>query len=335
MENSLIINICDYMIKKTLLTFNLFMWPLSGYANGNSVITQYDAATVSEVLNREVPDLSVDSLNIIPTGWDHLVAEVNGEWIFRFPRAEGSVANLEREKQLLDYLKTHITLPIPHFHYFGTDTAFVGYRKIQGIPLSGKIYTALDLDMQRNIANTLALFFTQLHRGVSVQQALQLGYTSYYPPLEGIECELFGTLPVDIDMMLQKAVTYARGDLSKEQNLVFFHKDVSGDNLAFNATTGQIIGVFDFTDAGIGPYSWEIGELFSIHAELACLTAEIYANMNKVPNPLIGGAADYILRKATMLLEARRKGDLNDEMHWLKELCDFLPFWHDVLDGAE
>ncbi len=121
------------MINKKLLIFNLIYWlwrPQSGWANGSTVIKQYDAATISEVLNREVPDITIGSLNIIQTGWDHLVVEVNGEWIFRFPRADGSVANLEREKQLLDYLKTHITLSIPHYHYFGTDTAFVGYGKI-------------------------------------------------------------------------------------------------------------------------------------------------------------------------------------------------------------
>ncbi len=167
-----------------------------------------------------------------------------------------------------------------------------------------------------------------------MEQALQLKYTKYYPPLEEIECDLLGTLPVNIDMMIQKALTYARENLSKEQDLVFLHKDFSGNNLAFNETTGQIIGVFDFSDAAIGPYSWEFGHLFSTHAELVSLTAEIYANMNNVPNPLVGGAADYILRKATLILEARRKGNLQDEMNLLKELCDFIPIWHDALDDA-
>lgn len=297
-----------------------------------TVIKQYDVATISEVLHREVPDLAINSINIIETGWDHLVAEVNGDWIFRFPRTEGSITNLEREKQLLDYLKNHITLAIPHYHYFGTDTAFVGYRKIPGISLNPQVYAGLDLNVRRNIATTLALFFTELHHAVSREQALQLGYTNIIRPLEEIESILVDTLPMDIAIMIQKAVAYARKDLSKEQDLVFFHQDVNGDNSAFNATTGQIIGVFDFSDAGIGPRSWEFAELFFIDAELAKLTTEIYAKMNNVPNPLIGGAADYILRKATLMLETRKKGNSQDEMNLLKGLCDFLPIWHDVLD---
>lgn len=59
-----------------------------------TVITAYTAAAVSEVLNREIPDLAINSITIIETGWDHLVAEINGAWIFRFPRTEGSIANL-------------------------------------------------------------------------------------------------------------------------------------------------------------------------------------------------------------------------------------------------
>lgn len=300
--------------------------------NAKTIIKQYDAVTVSEVLNREIPDLAIDSINIIQTGWDHLVAEVNDDWIFRFPRAKGSITNLEREKNLLDYLKKHITLPIPHFNYFGTDIAFVGYRKIPGIHLSQQVYASLAPDVRYNIAQTLALFFTQLHRAVRKEQALQLGYTDIIRPFEEIKTNLFGTLPVDVQIMIQRAVYYAQEDLSKEQNRVFIHQDVNGDNLAFNLITGKITGIFDFSDAGIGPYSWEFAELFVIDPELARLTAEIYAKMNNVPNPLIGGAADYILRKATLILEARRKGNSQGETNLLKALCDFIPIWQDVLD---
>src|SRR5258708_9382139 len=91
----------------------------------------FDVATVSQVLNHEIPNLFIDSISIIETGWDHLVAEVNEEWIFRFPRTRGSIANQERERDLLGYLKNHISLlSIPDFHYLGKETAFVGYQTI-------------------------------------------------------------------------------------------------------------------------------------------------------------------------------------------------------------
>jgi aminoglycoside phosphotransferase (APT) family kinase protein len=300
-----------------------------------NVIKHYDVATISEVLNREIPDLEINSITIIERGWDHLVAEVNNDWIFRFPRKERSIDNLEREKKLLDYLKNYITLAIPDYHYFGTDTAFVGYRKIQGIHLKQKFYTALDYDVRYNVAQTLASFFIQLHHAVTKEQAVQWGYANIIRPLDEIESDVLNTLSPDIKIMVQQAIAYAREDLAKEQNLVFIHQDVNGDNSAFNPITGKIVGVFDFSDAGIGPYSWEFAELFLVDAELAKLTAEIYAKMNNVQNPLIGGATDYILRKATLTLEARKKGNVQDEKNLLKGLFDFLPMWRELFHGVK
>lgn len=305
-----------------------------GQLDAKTVIKRYDIATIVEVLNHEIPDLSIDSINIIQTGWDHLVAEINGDLIFRFPRAEKSIANLEREKRLLDYLKKHIMLPIPSYQYFGTNIAFVGYQKIPGIHLNSQIYANLNRDARHNIAETLASFFTQLHHAVSVEQALQWEYTHIIRPFNEIESDILSILPADIRIMVQEAIACARENLSKGQYLVFVHQDINGDNLAFNASTGQIAGAFDFSDVGICHYSLDFAELFVIHAELAMLTAEIYAKMNPVPNPLRGGAADYILRKATLLLEARKQGDLQAEMNLIKGLRDFLPIWHDVLDVA-
>jgi aminoglycoside phosphotransferase (APT) family kinase protein len=300
-------------------------------ANTKTVIKQYTAAAVSEVLHREIPDLKISSITIIETGWDHLVAEINGEWIFRFPRTEGSIANMEREKRLLEYLKNHITLPIPHYQYFGTNTAFVGYRKIPGIHLDPQIYAGLNPAIRRSVAETVALFLTELRHAVSKAQALQWGYGYIIRPISEIESSLLGTLPADIATMTQQAIAQAKKDLTTEQNLVFCHQDVNGDNTAFNPVTGQITGVFDFSDAGVGPYSWDFAELFNIDAELARLTAEIYAQKNSVLNPLAGGAADYILRKTTLMLEARKRGNEQGEMILLNGLSDFMPVWHDVL----
>lgn len=302
--------------------------------NATTVIKQYDAATISQVLNREIPDLVIKSINIIERGWDHLVADVNGDWIFRFPRTEESITNLEREKNLLEYLKKYITLPIPSYHYFGNEIAFVGYPKILGIHLTKQVYDNLNPDVRYNIAQTLASFFTQIHNAVNTEQALQWGYTNVIRPLDEIESTLLGALPTEINIMLQEAIAYAREGLSKEQDAVFVHQDVNGDNLAFNSVNGQIAGIFDFSDAGIAHYSLDFAEIFVVSEDLARLTADIYAKMNNVLNPLVGGAADYILRKATLMLESQKKHNLQDEMNLLKELGDFLSIWRGVLDRA-
>lgn len=328
------------------------------------VIKQYTNAAVSEVLSREIPDLKIGSITIIETGWDHLVAavsveaserparrsfsedgsetrsrKVNGDWIFRFPRTEDSIANLEREKRLLEYLKNHITLPIPQYHYSGTNTAFVGYHKIPGIHLNQEMYATLEPTARHALANTFAQFFTELHRAVNTEQALNWGYSYIMRPFDEIESQLLSSLPTDVATMVEEAITHARKELNDKQHLVFCHQDVNGDNSAFDPVTKHIAGVFDFSDVGIGPYSLDFAELFhldtdicTIDAELAQLTAEAYARMNNVPSPLLSGAADYIVRRAIFMLEARKRDDALSEKKWLKVLSDFIPVWHDVLN---
>jgi aminoglycoside 2''-phosphotransferase len=287
-----------------------------------NILLNFDVATVREAIRGEIPDLAINSITIIETGWDHLVAEVNEEWIFRFPRNTSSIANLEREKNLLEYLKNHITLPIPRFIFVGKKHAFVGYKKLPGIHLNQQIYNNLKPEVCLLIAQTLATFFSELHRAVSIEQALLWGYSPIIRPLSRIE--IFGnSLPADIGIMINEALIKAKEDLS--QRLVFIHQDVNGDNTAFDMISGQITGVFDFSDTAMGPRSWDFAELFGIDERLAKLTAEIYADMNRVPNPLVGGAADYILRKATQILEGQQTS-LNAKL--LQDLKDFLPIWH-------
>lgn len=291
------------------------------------ILAKFDAAAIRQALNAEIPDLEIESLKIIETGWDHLVAEVNEKWIFRFPRKKASIKNLQREKKLLAYLKSYISLAVPQYQFFGKKIAFAGYQKLPGIHLNKQIYHSLDPVVKDNIALTLATFFCELHASVSKEQAREWGYGTAIRPLEKI-ATLSG-MPDEIKTMLIEAVDYAEAELSKEE-MVFIHQDVNGDNSVLDENLGQITGVFDFSDVAIGPYSWEFAALLDVDIKLARKASEIYAAKRNVKNPLIGGASDFILRKATFILEARESGDLLFEEKLYSGLKDFLPIWNEV-----
>ena len=297
------------------------------------ILFKFDTETISEVLHHEIPQLMINSISIVQTGWDHLVAEVNEQWIFRFPRDIKSIANIEREKKLLDYLKSRISLPIPDYRYFGTKVAFVGYPKLQGIHINQQIYTNFSIETRHHLANTLASFFTEIHHAVSKEQALAWGHAPIIRPTKEMG-PLIATLPLEIQSMVKIAIAYNQKELSDEKNLVFCHQDINGDNLAYDLVINEITGVFDFSDTGIGPYSLEFAELFVVDAELAKFTADIYAKINNVPNPFVGGAVDYILRKMTFMLDAWKNSNVEREKNFLKALSDFLPIWQEVYLSA-
>lgn len=323
------------MIRK-ILVISLIM----GYfTHCDSLLNQYDVTTITAVLQKEIPNLKINSIIIIPTGWDHLVAEVNENLIFRFPREKKFVNNLEREKQLLEHLKGCTKLAIPSYKYFGNNPAFAGYPKIPGRSLNRQLYISLDFDTRYRIAQSLASFFTELHQEVSTEQAINLGYSRHSLEIDKIKSELLGTIPNDIDMMVKQAIAYSTTTESNQtdEDLVFLHNDVHDDNIAFNANTQQINGIFDFSDAAIGPSSAEFSSLFFIHEELAQLTAKIYAQLNNISNQIIKSAADYILRNANRILLARA-GNMHltpaHETKYCKRLKDFIPIWQEILDSS-
>ena len=72
--------------------------PLTIYGSTPTPIQQHDEGAVRSVLIDEVPGITINTVTLISAGWDNLVADINGEWIFRFPRLEEFIPILEREK---------------------------------------------------------------------------------------------------------------------------------------------------------------------------------------------------------------------------------------------
>ncbi len=292
----------------------------------------HDESTVRTVLVEEIPSLTVDSITLISSGWDNLVAEVNGDWIFRFPRSEAFISTLEREQKLLNCLHENISIPIPYYEFVGARTSFVGYRKIPGAALEEELYLSLTEDVRQEVAETLSLFLTQLHNAVDIEEALDWGYREYRVPHEWIRDSLIGTLPSpEIERIITEALEYSNRHPNNNGYQVLLHNDLHGGNFAFDVNTQKVTGVFDFSDAVIGDYSIEFGKLFNVHHDLAIRTADAYARQNSVSNPIIPAAVDFILRRATYILHARDESNLSREQSLIRMLDRFIPVWDEIL----
>lgn len=315
--------------------------PNSMYANNEKqsqkfndrILTQHDEATVRQVIIDELSNLTINSFQLISTGWDNLVADVNNEWIFRFAREKSFVTTLEREYLLLHKLRPNISLPIPYYELFGVNTAFVGYRKIPGDSLLDEtVYLSLPKNVRQEIAETLASFLTQLHKSISAEEALALGYKKYEVPLALIENFVLGTTQSDeAERLINEALAYNKQHRHDENNLVLLHNDLHGGNFTFDMNTQKVIGVFDFSDAVIGNYFIEFAQIFNIHHDLALRTMKSYMRLNQVNNEIIAAAAEYILRRARYILQAREQGNISREKRLVKQLEHFAPAWDDFI----
>ena len=100
----------------------------------------------------DFPALKISSTEKIGEGWYSQAFNINNEYIFRFPKIQEASDNLRKEICLLPKIESLLNLPIPHFEYLGKpstkfDKHFVGYTKIKGSFLTGKLYKSLSKDV--------------------------------------------------------------------------------------------------------------------------------------------------------------------------------------------
>lgn len=277
------------------------------------------------VLREEIPDLPIENVHVISSGGDNEIVEINGEWIFRFPRSEEFVAVHKREGILLDRLRSHIDLQIPKYEYIGKNTAFVGYRKIKGQNVDAALYETLTPDLQKEMAATLARFLQQLHQAIPIEEAHQIRFGNYQTPLKEIKWSK--PLPQEVLQLIQEAREEAALHPAGDKDLVLIHNDMHGDNFVFDVSSNKITGVFDFSDAAVADYATEFSRLFNVHPQLAYQTAEIYAELTGRENPIHRAAVDYILRRANIIAEAEAAHDTKRESKYLNQLEKFIPVW--------
>jgi aminoglycoside phosphotransferase (APT) family kinase protein len=216
-------------------------------------LTQQDKPAILKVLKNEAPRLPIQSLELISTGGDNMIADVNGEWIFRFPRTEAFIAVFERENLLLNRIRPHITLPIPLYEYVGENIVFVGYRKIQGEELSENLYLSLPVETRQQIAEELALFLNELHHCITPEEALKTGCDFYSPPMNTINEAKIKTLPPQIKNMVLEALDFAKHNPTQPESLVLKHNDLHGDNFALDRTKSMASLIFRMLPSAITP----------------------------------------------------------------------------------
>jgi aminoglycoside 2''-phosphotransferase len=117
---------------------------------------------------------SLETVKVHNDGDDFLVVEVNRAWMFRFPRHESARQALLCEMAFLPEFAGRSPLPVPRYTFIGED--FVGYRKIEGMPLTRSLFETLDDETRRVIARQIGEFLSALHT-FPLNQACAMGLT--------------------------------------------------------------------------------------------------------------------------------------------------------------
>jgi len=223
--------------------------------------------------------LRVRNFRRIMTGWEYAVLEVNGEYVFRFPRFRDSWKRLSKEVSLTTSLSGRLPVQVPTYEYTwpgdrSHPQRFAGYRKIMGVPCTDYNYRRSWLE---SLGEDLGRFLTELH-ALRLPQKVLSGLKKHTPRTWAKNSRKFyGEIrryayPLLTDDVRARAKSVWTGLLSTFEaakfNPSFIHSDLTGGNIICDPMTGRLNGVIDWPDAQVADPALDFVGIFQVNRRL-------------------------------------------------------------------
>lgn len=208
--------------------------------------------TLRDAIAAAVPSLCASTWRVLNDGWDSVAVEVDGQWIFKFPRYAAAEARLRRECSVLGLVRPRVAMPLPEMMLHEKPRLFSQHRKLPGSSLEVDDYGQLSVVQRDRLADALAAFYAQLH-AIPQADARAAGAAAIDPWLDPDETarRALPALPARLVPFLHSTLDAYRSMPGDDDN-VFGYFDGHGWNMAFDHATGTLNGVFDFADSGFG-----------------------------------------------------------------------------------
>jgi len=125
-----------------------------------------NVSKIEEIIKSEYPQFLNSTFVVNDKGWSNLVFEIDNKYIIRIPRNEESLSDLKFEKEMLPLIIREINVKVPRFIINSTPNSeyeYVGYERIEGVPLSDEVLQNQSTDVIENFAVEIGRFLSGLH----------------------------------------------------------------------------------------------------------------------------------------------------------------------------
>jgi aminoglycoside phosphotransferase (APT) family kinase protein len=232
-----------------------------------------DASRVADIVRDQFPQVPAATVAYLGEGYDSTAFEIDGQWVFRFPKRAAVEAQLLQEWRVLPALARQSPLPLPAFCFQGKPSSlfprhFGGYVRLSGHPA-----IALDPEVAPfNVwAPVLAQFLSWLHRvplgeaerlGLQREDVFQLTDEARADALADFE-HVKRVAPAGA---LESWYAYlaAAPPASRPSSLppVVAHRDLAAEHVLYDAKTAMLTGVIDWSEIAIDDRSVDLAALF-------------------------------------------------------------------------
>lgn len=228
----------------------------------------------------------VGEVDFIEHGADNVVALVNKEFVFRFPRNEQAAKRLAFETALLQKAGKQLTaVQIPELLKVHVQPLYVVAKYIDGDHLTGPQIQALPEEAQVAIGRKIATFTRQFNQAISGLEVRRLRSESAVDNLDEPWEPYFERLFVKDRLPNERLRPFVdeyyslwKDYVSKEQRIYAIHDDLHPSNLLFSSS--QLTGIVDFGDANTGSIEEELRWLYLMGPTVLQSAADTYQQLS-------------------------------------------------------
>jgi aminoglycoside 2''-phosphotransferase len=206
--------------------------------------------SATAALIQSATGLTIHTYEVVDTGAENLILEVNDEWIFRLPRARSLGAKDRKQLNFLASFSRLSPVAVPNPIYVTDD--FVGYKKIVGSPLYPTYIELLPWEAKEQIAKQFGLFLATLHHYQDASIDFHTGYlgAGVDPSCSQVFAKDLGASATrKLDARLQ---AIADNPANFVEPTTIIHGDLYFNNLLWDKTNWVVTGVVDWSNMGRG-----------------------------------------------------------------------------------
>ena len=234
---------------------------------------QITAAFIKEHISTHIP-VTDDTANVLDVGCDNFAIDF-GDIIVRLPSDKEALHALKFETTVCRYIDVP-SLQTPKTQVVEAQYPFSWHRKIPGSYFLTKAYESLNNDQKDKIASQLAEFLITFH-SLSIDEMCSAGGEDLedYVSLSYMR-ENSQVIPNDLKDHFERFTQTYETLYVPEKDRVFGYFDAHGWNMAFNQEKGELIGVYDFADSGIGDVHQDFHPMNTISQDLVTRVVHKY-----------------------------------------------------------
>ncbi len=217
----------------------------------------------------------IKEVKTIGEGWDNKAFLLNEQIVFRFPRHQAAVAQLQRENKLLNHLAKLLNIQIPQPKYLGHPTTaypypFHGYEIITGVP--AYLANLSQLDYFSSL-EPLAIFLKQLHN-IAQAEAITFG-AELQEFSDATVNQTIKTFSERINKIIKRKIVNLNQACFKEEiaavkrlkpaynDKCLIHGDLDCRHLMFNQH--RLVGIIDWGDVEINNRAADLAIVWSLY----------------------------------------------------------------------